>query len=151
MASAGPAQAVAAGVAGDSSQGDLHPGMDETVSESVSKQVFATYVCKSVQHGQPHPGDIAESSSLAAVPLPKSTYPLWDAIPEDIISSGKLSQLQLEGVLYAWCVGRGAADRSTQRLGRAVSCGRGPVALQQPVPPPCPALPPGPARLFPAR
>jgi hypothetical protein len=80
---------------------ELH-GFDETVSESVSKQVFATYVCRSAaQRGLPHPGDIAEASSLSAISLPLSSYPLWDSIPEDIISRGKLSQLQLEGVLHA--------------------------------------------------
>ena len=28
-------------------------------------------------------------------------YPLWDALPEEVINQGKLSQLQLEGVMYA--------------------------------------------------
>lgn len=47
----------------------------------------------------PHPGDISEPASLAAVPLPASTYPL--CFPPSIIASGKLSALQLEGVLHA--------------------------------------------------
>ena len=37
----------------------------------------------------------------SAIRLPESKYPLWDALPPDIIKQGKLSQLQLEGVLYA--------------------------------------------------
>ena len=28
-------------------------------------------------------------------------YPLWDALPPTVITEGKLSRLQLEGVLYA--------------------------------------------------
>lgn len=49
----------------------------------------------------PHPGDIAEPSSLSAIPLPPTDYPLWAALPEAVVSSGKLSQLQLEGIIYA--------------------------------------------------
>lgn len=33
--------------------------------------------------------------------LPPADYPLWDAICDDIVDRGLLSQLQLEGVLYA--------------------------------------------------
>ena len=37
----------------------------------------------------------------SAIRLPESTYPLWDALPPEVVEQGKLSQLQLEGVLYA--------------------------------------------------
>jgi uncharacterized membrane protein YgcG len=37
----------------------------------------------------------------SAIPLPPSSYPLFDAYPESVVQQGKLSQLQLEGVLYA--------------------------------------------------
>lgn len=37
----------------------------------------------------------------SAIALPTTSYPLWDSIPADVVTSGKLSQLQLEGVLYA--------------------------------------------------
>lgn len=39
-------------------------GGDETVSEALSKNVFSSYVCTSVNRGVPHPGDIAEPTSL---------------------------------------------------------------------------------------
>lgn len=39
-------------------------GGDESVSEALSKDVFSTYVCRSLQRGIPHPGDIAEASGL---------------------------------------------------------------------------------------
>ena len=39
-------------------------GGDETVSEALSKNVFSSYVCTSVSRGVPHPGDIAEPTSL---------------------------------------------------------------------------------------
>ena len=48
----------------------------------------------------PHPGDIAEPSSLSAIPLPATAYPLYEALPAETIASGRLSQLQLEGIIY---------------------------------------------------
>lgn len=33
--------------------------------------------------------------------LPQATYPLRDALPNSVVEEGKLSELQLEGVLYA--------------------------------------------------
>ena len=39
-------------------------GGDESVSEALSKDVFSTYVCRSLQRGIQHPGDIAEASGL---------------------------------------------------------------------------------------
>jgi P-loop containing NTP hydrolase pore-1 len=33
--------------------------------------------------------------------LPPADYPLWDSIGDDIVNRGLLSQLQLEGVMYA--------------------------------------------------
>ena len=39
-------------------------GGDESVSEALSKNVFSSYVCTSVKNGVPHPGDIAEPTSL---------------------------------------------------------------------------------------
>ena len=38
-----------------------------------------------------------------AIDLPAATYPLSDSIPSDTIMSGRLSSLQLEGILYAVC------------------------------------------------
>ena len=35
------------------------------------------------------------------MPLPVTTYPLWDTLPEEVVRSGLLSRLQLEGVLHA--------------------------------------------------
>lgn len=62
-------------------------------------QIFTTYECRSsADRGVPHPGDIAEPASLSAIPLPPSAYPLWDALPPDVVASGKLSQLQVGGV-----------------------------------------------------
>ena len=37
----------------------------------------------------------------SAIKLPSTSYPLYDAITDDIVDGGKLSQLQLESVMYA--------------------------------------------------
>jgi P-loop containing NTP hydrolase pore-1 len=40
-------------------------------------------------------------SSCSACLLPPADYPLWDSIGDSIVKHGLLSQLQLEGVMYA--------------------------------------------------
>lgn len=40
----------------------------------------------------------------SAIKLPPSTYPLFDSLPAAVVDQGKLSKLQLEGVLYACTV-----------------------------------------------
>lgn len=68
----------------------------------VSLPVTASRVtCGTRQRGIEHPGDIAEAASLSSIPLPPPTYPLTDALGDDIVDTGKLSKLQLEGVSYA--------------------------------------------------
>ena len=47
-------------------------GGDESFSESLSKDVFSTYKCRSIKHGIEHPGDIAEASGLRYEPLQPS-------------------------------------------------------------------------------
>ncbi|KAL4533952.1 hypothetical protein Ndes2526B_g07167 [Nannochloris sp. 'desiccata'] len=76
--------------------------VDEGLGDAASKEVFATYIARSLPDSikaLPHPGDIAEPASLAAVPLPKTDFPL--AFPEELVSSGKLSAMQLEGTIHA--------------------------------------------------
>ena len=40
-------------------------------------------------------------SSCSACLLPPADYPLWDSIGDSIVKHGLLSQLQLEGIMYA--------------------------------------------------
>eukprot|EP00892_Ulva_mutabilis_P003294 jgi/Ulvmu1/1336/UM011_0064.1 len=74
---------------------------DEGVSEQVSTEIFASYECKSIDRGIVHPGDIAEPASLSAISLPTNDYPIWESVGDEIVNTGKLSKLQLEGVRYA--------------------------------------------------
>ena len=75
---------------------------DESLSTSAAQSdVFSHYSCTSLDFGSPHPGDVVESASLRAVTLPRASFPLRESLPADLISEGKLSELQLEGVLFA--------------------------------------------------
>ena len=49
------------------------------------------------------PGSVTDALLCAgsAIQLPDTSYPLWDALPAEIVNQGKLSQLQLEGIMYA--------------------------------------------------
>jgi hypothetical protein len=55
-------------------------------------------------------------ANCSAIPLPPSDYPLWDSLPAEVVEQGKLSQLQLEGVLYA-CTRHQQILPSGQRAG----------------------------------
>lgn len=96
------------------------------VAESRSEDVFSTYVCCSLNHKsiQPHPGDIVEAGCLAAQLLPTAKYGLFEAVPKELVESGKLSDLQLEGVLYA-CQRHQVMLASGQRAGFFIGDGAG--------------------------
>jgi len=64
-----------------------------------SSKVFEAYA-SALPFGRPHPGLIAESGLLSSVPLPPLAYPR-DGLFGGMVEGGKLSKLQLEGVLYA--------------------------------------------------
>lgn len=75
---------------------------DDGLEESVSTEVFSKYVHREIVPGcMPHPGDIVEAGPLAELLPPDPTYPVVEGITSDIVATGKLSSLQLEGVLYA--------------------------------------------------
>jgi P-loop containing NTP hydrolase pore-1 len=156
-------------------------GEDQGIAEQVSRQIFSTYQCRSIDRGLKHPGDIAEPASLryaldlrpgaqiagldfklpqarsrqarlanrvpawsrsetalniihlktvnvvsvrSAISLPRNDYPLWDTVGDDIVNSGKLSQLQLEGVRYA-CQKHLEILPSGQRAGFFIGDGAG--------------------------
>lgn len=63
--------------------------------------VFAAYrVQKAVVRGSlPHPANVVESTAMACVESPDVTY--RHQLPADVIAEGRLSNLQLEDVIYA--------------------------------------------------
>ena len=60
----------------------------------------------------------------AAIQLPDTDYPLWDSLPKAIVDEGKLSQLQLEGVMYA-CAKHTEFLPSGERAGMFIGDGAG--------------------------
>ncbi|EOD07809.1 hypothetical protein EMIHUDRAFT_249392 [Emiliania huxleyi CCMP1516] len=64
----------------------------------VSEELFVSFEAAAETPGLPHPADVAEPASLAATPPPQCTYPLLDALPSNLVSSGALSSLQLQFV-----------------------------------------------------
>ena len=80
------------------------------------------------QRGRVHPGDIAEAASLASIDLPPAKYPLFDAIGDDFVETGKLSKLQLEGVMFACqkhCEFAPDGKRSGFMIGDGAGVGKG--------------------------
>ncbi|MCA9206713.1 MAG: strawberry notch family protein [Planctomycetales bacterium] len=63
--------------------------------------VFASYrVQKAIVRGaQPHPANVVESTAMASVEPPDVTY--RHHLPRDVIGEGRISDLQLEDVIYA--------------------------------------------------
>eukprot|EP00731_Ephydatia_muelleri_P029060 Em0020g704a len=84
-------------------QDEISKMAKEEVHQATSKQVFMQYsnINPVFSKGLPHPADVVEAASLADVPLPPAHYNLWQSLPEELLLSGKLSSLQLEGILYA--------------------------------------------------
>lgn len=63
--------------------------------------VFANYHPSkvSVPGAKPHPADLVESAAMASVPPPDPTY--TPNLPKDVIEEGKLSEAQIENIVYA--------------------------------------------------
>jgi hypothetical protein len=59
------------------------PEDDDLTSPPV--EVFSTYLCSSINFGNPHPGLITEAGSLSAIKLPPAQYPLTDSLPSSVI------------------------------------------------------------------
>ncbi|XP_033106947.1 protein strawberry notch-like isoform X2 [Anneissia japonica] len=72
---------------------------DEEEAEMSQADTFSNYKPSKSEVGLKHPDLVVETSSLASVQPPDVTYEL--ALPEEVISEGKLSALQLEVVIYA--------------------------------------------------
>ncbi|CAH3034332.1 unnamed protein product [Porites lobata] len=96
------------------------------VAESRSEDVFSSYACNSLNHKgiKHHPGDIVEAGCLAAQQLPQAKYQLFKSLPQDLVETGKLSDLQLEGVLYA-CQRHQMVLANGQRAGFFIGDGAG--------------------------
>jgi len=75
--------------------------------EEPSGNLFVPYIPAKLKGGRPHPAVIVESASMAAVTPPDITY--RPHLATEIVSEGRLSDIQLERVIYA-------GQRHEQRL-----------------------------------
>ena len=65
---------------------------------AVDEKGYSQYTPSKVKDGRPHPDIVVENATLAAVLPPDPTYSL--KMPTHIINDGKLSNIQLEAVIY---------------------------------------------------
>jgi hypothetical protein len=89
---------------------ESEPGVKEKPeADSKNKGVplFLPYAPARLTGGKPHPALIVEAASMAAVTPPNITY--RPHLPVEIVSEGRLSQIQMERVIYA-------GQRHEQRL-----------------------------------
>lgn len=66
--------------------------------EDEQEITYTPYRPKKLKYGKDHPDPVVENSTLGSVEPPDITYNL--VMPADIIAEGKLSNLQLEAVVY---------------------------------------------------
>lgn len=102
-----PIEAKRGGSVGSDVGSDGNPILKTTAKQSpkkASKQdngIFAGYTPTklTVKNAKSHPADIVESSAMSAVSAPILTYK--PNLPQELIDSGKLSDIQLESISYA--------------------------------------------------
>lgn len=90
-----------AAVESDEAQEAKRAAQESDAVGLTSREIFAKYTPTHAQAGCDHPADVAEAASLAATPAPHCSYPLLDALPDELVSGGKLSSLQIESVSLA--------------------------------------------------
>ena len=71
---------------------------DDDLDELEEEMTYKSYRPAKLVFGRDHPDPVVENATLAAVLPPDVTYNL--ALPANIISEGKLSNLQLEAIVY---------------------------------------------------
>lgn len=85
----------------DQRDGDVRSAIRAKEAEENVDNVYAQYVPSKVriEGAIPHPAKLVESAAMASVELPDPTYS--PALPASIAKEGKLSDAQLETVVYA--------------------------------------------------
>ncbi|XP_061833822.1 si:ch73-63e15.2 isoform X1 [Nerophis lumbriciformis] len=95
---------------------------DEDSEELGHVDTYAEYKPSKSTIGISHPDIVVETNTLSSVPPPDITYNL--SIPENTISSGLLSALQLEAIIYA-CQQHEVILQNNQRAGFLIGDGAG--------------------------
>ncbi|KAM9358160.1 strawberry notch homolog 2b [Symphorus nematophorus] len=95
---------------------------EEETEELGHVDTYAEYKPSKSTIGISHPDIVVETNTLSSVPPPDITYTL--SIPESTISSGLLSALQLEAIIYA-CQQHEVILQNNQRAGFLIGDGAG--------------------------
>lgn len=107
----------------ESSEPDLTLGEKNgnEVYEGSNKPSENLYLCHHLAGGAAHPGIVVETAGLANIKPPRPAH--RPRLPRELVTSGKISQIQLERVIYA---GQAHAQRLPESVARAgISVGDG--------------------------
>lgn len=85
----------------------MQPGIEETVVLNEGEEVSAKhnagdenlYFCQHLTGGASHPGIIVETAGLANIKPPRPVY--RPRLSVELVRGGKISQIQLERIIYA--------------------------------------------------
>ena len=110
---------------------EMQPGIEETDTLDVSEEMSAKqnagneslYFCQHLTDGAKHPGIIIETAGLASIKPSRPTY--RPRLPVEVLTSGKISEIQLERIIYARQAHESRLPISTARTGISVGDGTG--------------------------
>lgn len=110
---------------------EMQPGTEKTFATNVSEAVSAKqnaseeyfYFCHHLTNGAKHPGIIVETAGLANIKPPRPIY--RPRLPIELLSGGKISEIQLERVIYAGQAHETGLLQSGARAGISVGDGTG--------------------------
>ncbi|CAD5113144.1 DgyrCDS2335 [Dimorphilus gyrociliatus] len=75
--------------------------LNEYEESTSNDDIYCAYQSKNLIESKKHPGDIVEASSLSAVSLPEPSYPISEWLKSNCPCFEQLSDLQIDGILYA--------------------------------------------------
>lgn len=93
------------------------------IHEERSKTSENLYFCHHLTGGATHPGIIVETAGLANIKPPRPVH--RPRLPVELITSGKISQIQLERIIYAGQAHAQFLPESTARAGVSIGDGTG--------------------------
>ena len=93
------------------------------ISEESNKEDENLYFCHHLTGGAKHPGIIVETPGLANIKPPRPVY--RPRLPRELVTSGKISQIQLERIIYAGQAHNQFLPESMARAGISIGDGTG--------------------------
>ena len=100
---------------------------EKTTSEDVNSEQLVDqehlYLCHHLRGGATHPGVIVETAGLANIKPPRPIY--RPRLPLELITSGKISEIQLERIIYAGQAHTQRLPFSMARAGISIGDGTG--------------------------